>query len=116
MRRKGILDEIQIMASPRACAAIRRFLSTSPLRACFAFRLATGYNQVISTECMHKKIKGSNNNNKRRDILEVLVMHWEGLGMASQSGEDVPIDNRKSKTMEVNWIMAPWDSRKYSLL
>ena len=36
-----------------------------------------------------------------------LAMHWEGLGMVSQSGEDLPIDNLKSKAKEVNWMMEP---------
>ena len=44
---------------------------------------------------------------KRKDILEVLAMHWEGLGKVSQSGEDAPIDNLKSKTKEMNWMMEP---------
>ena len=44
---------------------------------------------------------------KRKDILEVLAMHWRGLGKVSQSGEDVPIENLKYKDKEVNWMMEP---------
>ena len=44
---------------------------------------------------------------KRKDILDVLAMHWKGLGKVSQSGEDAPIDNLKSKTKEMNWMMEP---------
>ena len=42
---------------------------------------------------------------KRKDIFEVLAMHWGGLGNVSLSEEDVPIDNLKSKAKEVNWMM-----------
>ena len=42
---------------------------------------------------------------KRKDILEVLTMHWEGLGKVSQSGEDVLIDNLECKAKEVNWMI-----------
>ena len=38
----------------------------------------------------------------RKSVLEVLAMYWEGLGKVSQSEEDVPIDNLKSKAKEVN--------------
>ena len=44
---------------------------------------------------------------KRKDIFEVLVMHWRGLRKMSQSGEDVPIDNLKSKANEMNLMMEP---------
>ena len=41
---------------------------------------------------------------KRKDILEMVAIHWEGLGKLSQSGED---DSFKSKAKEVNWMMEP---------
>ena len=44
---------------------------------------------------------------KRTDILKVLAMNREGLGRVSQSGEEVPIDNLKSKAKEVNRMMEP---------
>ena len=44
---------------------------------------------------------------KRKDILEVWAMHWEGLGKMSQLGQEVPIDNLKFKAKEVNWMIEP---------
>ena len=44
------------------------------------------------------------------------AMHWEDLGNVSQSGDNVLIDNLKSKAKEVNWVMEPVGSRKCSLL
>ena len=44
---------------------------------------------------------------KRKDILKVLAMNREGLGRVFQSGEEVPIDNLKSKAKEVNRMMEP---------
>ena len=38
------------------------------------------------------------------------------MGKVSQSGEDFPIDNLKSKCKEVNWMMEPVSSKKCSQL
>ena len=42
---------------------------------------------------------------KRKDLFEILAMHWEGLGKVFQSGEDFPIDNLESNAKVVNRMM-----------
>ena len=53
---------------------------------------------------------------KRKEKLDVLAMHWEDLGKVSQSGEDVTIDNLKSKAKEVNWMMEPVGFREMFII